>query len=104
MSLLGYTWQCGLKHTDIKLQTLQDKDLILKLEIIIRGGISSITGDRYVKSDEKKIIYNDVNISYGWALSQMLPFDEIELWHGCPDLYMKKLIEILKTEHDGDIG
>ena len=34
VSLPGYTWQCGMKCTDIKLQTLQDKDLILTLEII----------------------------------------------------------------------
>ena len=27
--LPGYTWQCRLKYSDIKLQTLQDKDMIL---------------------------------------------------------------------------
>ena len=54
VSLPGYTWQCGLKYTGIKLQTLQDNDLILLLEINIRGGISSVMGDRYVKSDGKK--------------------------------------------------
>ena len=49
VSFSGYTWQCGLKYTGINLQTLQDKDVILLLEKIIRGGISSIMGDRYVK-------------------------------------------------------
>ena len=29
VSLSGYTYQCALNYTDIKLQTLQDKDLIL---------------------------------------------------------------------------
>ena len=58
VSLPGYTWQCGLKYTGINLRTLQDKDLILKLENNIRGGISSVMGDRYIKSSEKKsIIY-----------------------------------------------
>ena len=58
VSLPGYTWQCGLKYTGINLQTLQDKDLILLLENNIRGGISSVMGDRYVKSsDTKKILY-----------------------------------------------
>ena len=58
VSLPGYTYQCALKYTDIKLQTIQDKDLILLIENNIRGGISSVMGDRYVKSDEKKdIIY-----------------------------------------------
>ena len=60
VSLPGYTYQCALKYTDIKLQTLQDKDLILLLENNIRRGISSVMGDRYVKSDEnKKILYMD---------------------------------------------
>ena len=47
VTLLGYTWQCGLKYTGINLQALQDKDMILLLENIIRGGISSVMGDRY---------------------------------------------------------
>ena len=49
VSLPGYTYQCALKYTDIRLQTLQDKDLILLIENNIRGGISSVMGDRYVK-------------------------------------------------------
>ena len=42
VSLPGYTWECGLKYTNIRLQTLQDKDMILLLENNIRGGISSV--------------------------------------------------------------
>ena len=37
-------------------------------------------------------------------MSQPLPFDEIEMWHGHPDLYMNKLEEILNTPYDSDIG
>ena len=66
VSLPGYTWECGLKNTNIKLQTLQDKDMILLIENNIRGGISVCMGDRYVKSDEnKKILYIDANNLYG---------------------------------------
>ena len=54
LSLPGYTWQCGLKYTGINFQTLQDKDMILLLETNTRAGISSVMGDRYVKSDQKK--------------------------------------------------
>ena len=54
VSLLGYTWQCGLKYTGNNLQALQDKDMILLLENNIRGGISRVMGDRYVKSTDKK--------------------------------------------------
>ena len=54
VSLPGQTWQCGLKYTRIKLQTLQDKNLHLLIENNIRGGIGSVIGDRYVKSDDIK--------------------------------------------------
>ena len=105
VSLLGYTWQCGLKYTGINLQTRQDRDLILALENKIRGGISSVMGDRYEKSDEnKKILNADANNLYGHSMSQPLPYDEIEMWHVDPDLYMKKLEEVLDTSDDSDTG
>ena len=104
VSLPGFTYQCALKYTDIKLQTLQDKDLFLLIENNIRGGISSVMGDRYVKSDEKKILYVDANNLYGHSISQMLPYDEIEMWHGHPDLLMNWLGEILNTPDDNEIG
>ena len=47
VSLPGYTWQCGLKHSDNKSQTLQDQDITLLLENDIRGGISSVMDSRY---------------------------------------------------------
>ena len=105
VSLPGYTYQCALKYTDIKLQTLQDKDLILLIENNIRGGISSVMGDRNVKSDENnKITYVDATNLYGHSMSQMLPYDEIEMWHGHPDKYWKWLDEILNTPDDSEIG
>ena len=80
VSVPGYTWQCGLKCTGINLQTLQDKDMILFLENNIRDGISSVMGDRYVKSDKnKKIICADANNLCGWAMSEYLPYDEIKV-------------------------
>ena len=105
VSLPGYNWQCGLKYTGINLQTLQDKNLIFTLENKIRGGVSSVMGDGNVKSDEsKKILYIDASNLYGHSMSQVLPCDEIEMWHGHPDLYMKKLEENLLTPDDSDIG
>ena len=105
VSLPGYTWECGLKYTGINLQTLQDKDLILTLENNIRGGISSVMGNRYVKSDEnKKIIFMDATNLYGHYMIQFLPYDEIEMWHGDPDKYWNWLDEILNTPDDADIG
>ena len=55
VSLPGYTWQYGMKNIYIKLRSLQDKDMILLLENNIRGGISSVMGDRYVESDENEL-------------------------------------------------
>ena len=105
VSLPGFTYQCALNYTDIKLQTLQDKDMILLIESNIRGGISSVMGDRYVKSDDnKKITYMDATNLYGHSMSQFLHSDEIEMWHGHPDLYMNWLEEILNTPDDNDIG
>ena len=99
VSLPGYTWQCGMKYTDINLQTLQDKDMILLLENNIRGGISSIMGDRYIKSDKnKKILYIDANNLYGHSMSQYLPYDEIKFDNNI------KLEDILNTPDDNDIG
>ena len=99
VSLPGYTWEAGLKYTNIKLQTLQNKDMILLIENNIRGGISSVMGDRYVKSDEnKKILYIDANNLYGWAMSQYLPYDDIKFDKNV------KLEEILNTPDDSEIG
>ena len=88
-----------MKNTDIKLQTLQDNDMILLLENNIKVGISSVMGDKYVQSDEsKKILYVDANNLYGWAMSEYLPYDEIKFDRNV------KLQDILKTPDDSDIG
>ena len=69
----GFTYQFALKYADIKLQTLQDKDLNSLIETYIRGGISSVMGDRYIKLDEnKKILYMDATKLYGHSVSQKL--------------------------------
>ena len=75
MSLRGYTWFCDLEYTDNELKTLQDKDMIPLLENNIRGGISSVLSDSYVKSDENKnILYIDANNLYGHSMSHHLPY------------------------------
>ena len=95
----SYTWQCGLKYTDINLQTLQDKEMILLIENNIRGGISSVMGDRYIKSDDnKKILYIDANNLYGHSMSQYLPYDEIKFDNNVT------LEDIINTPDDNDIG
>ena len=77
-----------IKLTNIKLDFIKDKDLLLLLENNIRGGISSVMGDRFVESNEnKQILYIDANNLFGWAMSQYLPsgdFKKIQLC--CPSV------------------
>ena len=54
VSLPGYTYQCALKYGDPEIQTLQGKDLILLIESISGGVISSVMGNRFIKSDDNK--------------------------------------------------
>ena len=62
----AYTWKAGLKLTNIKLDFIKDKHLLLLSENNKRGGISSVTCDRFVESNEnKQILYIDANILYG---------------------------------------
>ena len=73
--------------------------MILLLENNIRGGISSVVGDRYVKGiDNKKILYVDANILYGHSMSEPLPYDEIKIDNN------DKLEDILNTPDDSDHG
>ena len=99
MSLPVYVWQCGTKYTDIKLQTLQDKDMRFLLENDIRGGISSVMGVGYVESDQnEKILYVDANNLYGWAMSEYLPYDETKFDRNV------ELEDISNTPDDSNFG
>ena len=64
----------------------------------IRGGVSSIMGDRYVISDEKKtIFYIDATDLYGQSMSQPLPFDEKKFERNvCLEV-------VINTAYDSDI-
>ena len=73
--------------------------MILLLGNNIRGGISSVMGDRYIRSDDnKKVLYFDANNLYGDSMSQPLPYDEIKFDNNI------KLEDIINTPDDSDIG
>ena len=107
----GYTWKAGLKLTNIKLDYIKDKDILLLLENNIRGGISSVMGDRHVHSDEnEQILYIDANNLYGWAMSQYLPTGEFEILPPNPCNYtdhynIQQLVEdLLQIPDDNEYG
>ena len=80
VSLRRYNWRCGWNYTAIGLQTPKDKDMILLFEKFNRGGLSSVMGDIYAKSDNsKKIMYIDANNLYAHSMSQPLSYDEIKI-------------------------
>ena len=105
-SLPGYTWKVGLKQTKIKLDFIKEKELLLLLENNIRGGISSVMGDRYVESSEnKQILYIDANNLYGWAMSQPLPTGEFERITFPEDYTQDQIIEdLLQIPDDNESG
>ena len=73
--------------------------MILLIENNIRGRISSVMENRYVKShDNKKILQKDANSFYGHSMSQPLPYDEIKFQQNV------KLENILNTSDDSDTG
>ena len=107
-SLPGYTWKAGLNLTNIELDYIKCKELLILLENNIRGGISSVMGDRHVQSDEnKQILYIDANNLYGWAMSQYLPtgdFKKIKLCCEYDSVLMNEIKDIFNTPDDNEFG
>ena len=110
-SLPGFTWKAGLKLTIIKLDYIKCKELLLLLKNNLRGGVSSVMGDRHVQSDEnKQILYIDANNLYGWAMSQYLPTGEFEILPLNPCNYtdnynLEQLVEnLLQIPDDNEYG
>ena len=85
----GMAWDAMLKITEIKLELLEDVDMLLLIEKGIRGGISNAF-KRYAKANNKFmkdfdpaekssfIVYLDANNLYGWAMSKPLPVGGFE--------------------------
>ena len=78
----SFTWKADLKMTGVTLDHTTDHKLRILLENNMRGGPSACMDKRYVKSGERKIVYEDMTNLYGWSLSQFLPtgdFREIKV-------------------------
>lgn len=81
----GMAWDAMLRLTGVKLELLQDYDMILMVERGIRGGICqaslrhSEANNKYMKSydmskESSYIMYYDANNLYGDAQSRYLPY------------------------------
>lgn len=81
----GFSFDCMLKYTDIKLELLSDYDMHLFFEKSIRGGLTQASM-RYAKANNENtsdydatkpkswLVYQDCNNLYGWAMSQYMPY------------------------------
>ncbi|XP_057311370.1 uncharacterized protein LOC130649159 isoform X1 [Hydractinia symbiolongicarpus] len=81
----GLAWQACLKKTDVKLDLLSDMDMLLFVEMGIRGGLCQAVhrhakannpymGDMYNTSEDTTYLqYLDANNLYGWAMIQKMP-------------------------------
>ena len=87
-TLPSFTWDDMLKMTKARPQLLKDQDQYMFFERGIRGGISTVS-HRYAKANNIymtnynnteapiSILYTDVINLYGYAMSQLIPYDEI---------------------------
>ena len=86
----GLAWQAAFKKTKVKLDILTDIDMFLMVVKGISGGICNPiyqcakANDKYMKDYDKNkessyLTYWDVNILYGWAVSQKLSVNNFEL-------------------------
>ena len=84
----GLSWDAMLKMTGVKLEKISDIDKYLFIEKGLGGGISYIAkryskaNNKYMKEyDPKKqstiMLYLDMNNSYVWAMSEYLPYKEL---------------------------
>ena len=104
----GLAWKACLKKTGIRLELLQDPDMLLMFERGIRGGITQSVHryaaannpymEEYDKNKETNYLqYLDANNLYGWEMSQPLPTGEFR-WINCGNWNPKRLVDMLSAE------
>ena len=92
----GMSWASALMSLKEPIELLTDNDMYTFFEGGIRGGLTFVN-KHYVVSDENtELLYIDINNLYGWALSQKLPYSELEWVHTGLD-------EILEECKTGDL-
>ena len=103
-------WKACLKKTGVRLELLQDPDMLLMFERGIRGGITqsvhrwaAANNPHMEKYDSNKptnnLQYLDANNLYGWAMSQPLPTGGFK-WINCGKVDPKSLVNKYASESD----
>ena len=89
MSSPGLSWDAMLKMAKINLDLISDIDMQLFIEKGLRGGISYIShrhgkaNNKYMRDynpqeESSYLMYLDANNLYGWAMSQPLPYRDLQ--------------------------
>ena len=103
------SWDAMLKMTGVKLEKISDIDQYLFIAKGARGGVSYIA-KRYTKANNKYMCYYDSNKQstfityldknnlYGWAMSEYLPYGELEWLKNVDEL------DIMSINKKSDVG
>ena len=106
----GLSWDAMLRTTKIKLELLNDPDMLMMFEKGTRGGVSMISNryseanNKYMGEDfdptkpSKFITYLDANNLYGWAMSEKMPYEDFKWVEDVKSIPLEKMLS------DGDLG
>ncbi|XP_060848275.1 uncharacterized protein LOC132927701 [Rhopalosiphum padi] len=110
----GFSFDCMLKFTSVKLELLTDYEQILFFELGIRGGLVQASG-RHAKANNPKtpgykadepntwLVYQDCNNLYGWAMSGYMPYGGFSWYAGNPDVALAQLEWMTDTDDVGRV-
>ncbi|KAF4517455.1 hypothetical protein B566_EDAN004493 [Ephemera danica] len=108
----GLASHAALHHTQVKLDLLEDHEMLFMVEKAIKGVVAQVVkrkveaSNPYLRSEmqnQENIMYLDANNLYGWAMSQCLPTGGFEFVSVAENPH----IDILNLEHldtDGEKG
>lgn len=115
-TLPGYSWDCMLKYTGVRIELLTNIDQLMFVERGLRGGITQcskrncVANNKYMESEydpnkpSNYMLYLDVNNLYGWSMTQSLPLSKYEWVEDDLSDTEKIKHQIMNTADDSDIG